>query len=457
VIALLLIGLGVAQSLGFLFSRQQHEQALRVLRDDYALVRVASVFRLLTDTPPTLHERIVRTASSRPLQLDIASEPVVDMDTVGRRNTQLRQRLTGLITTDNAEIRIDFRPMPGPEGDRHTHRSGARESRAGRRPGPPPGQRMLAMAVRLQDGRWLNAVSAPPPRDYSWQGPTLWSLGITAFILSGLMIVMVRRITRPLAQLAVAADRFGRGEAVPPVAEHGPLDIQQTIRAFNRMQARLERFVQGRTRMLAAISHDLRTPITALRVRAELLDDPEARDKIIATLDEMQHMTEATLAFVREEAVQEDSRLIDLAALVESLCDDMSDTGQDVTFRGPGKTPYCCRVVSLKRALRNLIENAVIYGQRARVSLMTEGEALHIEIDDDGPGIAVPDMERVFGPFVRLETSRSRATGGVGLGMAIARSIVRWHGGDILLANRAAGGLRVTVRLPKDGTGETAA
>jgi signal transduction histidine kinase len=231
------------------------------------------------------------------------------------------------------------------------------------------------------------------------------------------------------------------------------VDIQETIQAFNRMRARLERFVQDRTHMLAAISHDLRTPITALRVRAELIDEAETRDKILATLDEMQRMTEATLAFVRAEATQEETRLLDLDALVESVCDDLSDTGKDVTFSGPGKTPYRCRSVSLKRAFSNLIENAVTYGQQARVTLTEEREALHITIDDDGPGIAASDMERVFEPFVRLETSRSRDTGGVGLGMAIARSIVRGHGGDITLENRQAGGLRVLVRLPRDDSG----
>ncbi len=263
------------------------------------------------------------------------------------------------------------------------------------------------------------------------------------------MVLMVRRITRPLAGLALAADRFGRGEAVPPLAEQGPLDVQETIRAFNHMRARLERFVQDRTRMLAAISHDLRTPITALRVRAELIDELDTRGKLLATLDEMQGITEATLAFVREEAAQEDTRLLDLDALIQTVCDDLSDMGQDVTFTGPGKTLYRCRSVSLRRALSNLVENAVTYGQRAWVTLTEEGDVLGITIDDNGPGIAAPDMERVFEPFVRLEASRSCETGGVGLGMTIARSIVRGHGGDITLTNRPEGGLRVTVRVPK--------
>jgi signal transduction histidine kinase len=307
--------------------------------------------------------------------------------------------------------------------------------------------------VRLADDRWLNAVSLPrPPPPPFWEGTSFLSMSLTALILSSLLILMVRRITRPLAQLAVAADRLGRGEAGPPLAEYGPRDIQETIRAFNHMRARLERFVQDRTRMLAAISHDLHTPLTALRVRAELIEEVDTRNKICATLDEIQHMTEATLAFVREDAVQEDTRLLDLDALVQSVCDDLSDTGKDVTFSGPGKLPYRCRAVSFKRALRNLVENAVTYGQCARVTLTEAQDALAITIDDDGPGIAAPDQERVFEPFVRLETSRSRDTGGVGLGMAIARSIVRSHGGEITLANRPQGGLRVTVHVPKDGT-----
>jgi signal transduction histidine kinase len=214
------------------------------------------------------------------------------------------------------------------------------------------------------------------------------------------------------------------------------------------MRGRLQRFVQDRTRMLAAISHDLRTPITTLRLRAEFIDSEETRAKILETLEEMQRMTEATLAFAREEAATEETRRVDLAALVDSVCADLADLGQDVTFSGPERLTYDCRPLSLKRALRNLIENAVAYGERARVALVASEDALCVVIDDDGPGIPEADFERVFQPFVRLEESRSRETGGIGLGMAIARSIVRAHGGEIELANRPAGGLRVTIRLP---------
>jgi signal transduction histidine kinase len=258
-------------------------------------------------------------------------------------------------------------------------------------------------------------------------------------------------MTRAMADLAAAAERLGRGETVPPVPERGPKDVRQTTRAFNRMHGRLQRFVQDRTRMLAAISHDLRTPLTSLRLRAEFVDDNDTRTKILETLDEMERMTEATLAFAREEARREDTRTVDLAALVESLCEDLCDLGMEVTYSGPPSLLYPCRSVSLKRALRNLIENAVTYGRRALVTLAPADHEVQIAIDDDGPGIPEADFERAFAPFVRLEESRSQETGGIGLGMAIARSIVRGHGGDITLANRASGGLRVTLHLPRVG------
>jgi signal transduction histidine kinase len=181
------------------------------------------------------------------------------------------------------------------------------------------------------------------------------------------------------------------------------------------------------------------------------VDDEETRTKILETLDEMERMTEATLAFAREEARREDTRTVDLAALVESLCEDLRDLDMDVTYAGPPSLLYPCRSVSLKRALRNLIENAVTYGQRARVTLAAADQEVSIAIEDDGPGISEADFERVFAPFVRLEESRSQETGGIGLGMAIARSIVRGHGGDITLANRPEGGLRVTIHLPRVG------
>ena len=451
-IALLLLALMLAQAASFLILADERRAAIRTAERKQILERTASIVRLIESTPPALHEQIVHTASVPYLRFWIAGVSAVPEQSPDAGD-ELRRRLEVLLDGDGRELVVFVRDeddeVPdlanGPAG--HAGMPISRAS-AGERwwERHPPG---LLIAARLDDGRWLNAgmsLGHPSPR---WGRFPLLSMGLTAVALSVIVVVMVRRITRPMARLALAAGSMGRGETVAPIAEEGPLDVRQTTRAFNRMQERLQRFVQDRTRMLAAISHDLRTPITSLRLRAEFVDDEETRAKILETLDEMQRMTEATLAFAREEATREETRSVDLAALIESLCEDLADLGKEVAFDGDGKTPHACRPVSLKRAIRNLVENAVTYGERARVALERAGDEFRIVIDDDGPGIPDPEFERVFAPFVRLEPSRSPETGGIGLGMAIARSIVRGHGGDIGLANREGGGLRVTVRLPR--------
>jgi len=304
----------------------------------------------------------------------------------------------------------------------------------------------------LPDGQWLNVATGFPAPRTGWAWPSVVSMTLTAFAILLVVALTVRRITRPLKALSNASEKLGRGEDVAPLAETGPAELQRTTAAFNAMRERLTRFVRDRTVMLAAISHDLRTPLTSLRLHAELVEEGETRTKLLAILEEIQRMTEATLAFAREEAAREETRPVDLSALVDSLCDDLAELGMEVTFAEAGRAPLSCRPVSLKRALRNMIENAVAYGHRARVALEESAGEFAIVIDDDGPGIPEEDRERVFGPFVRLEESRSRETGGIGIGMAIARSIVRAHGGDITLENRAEGGLRATVRLPTDGS-----
>ena len=202
--------------------------------------------------------------------------------------------------------------------------------------------------------------------------------------------------------------------------------------------------------MLAAISHDLRTPLTTLRLRAEFIDDPEAKEKMLATIDEMNVMVEATLAFAREEAAQEDTRTIDLAALIESVCADLTDIGHDIEFTPAERMPYACRPVGLKRAIRNLVENAVRYGIRARAGIERSDTAYRIIVDDDGPGIPEGKLGTVFEPFMRLDESRNMESGGIGLGLSIVRSIVQSHGGEVGLENRPEGGLRATITLPLD-------
>jgi len=472
-IVLLLLALVLAQAISLLIFADERRLALLAANREDVLARTATIVRLLDEAPPVLHERLLASASTGRLRFWLDSTSAVGRHATRHRNNNLARRLRGLIgAEDGVAVLVDVRGRQSPDswddwdewflgpawgwframGDDDEDDDGV-EFREYRYPmgrpggrGPPP--LSLIVAIGLGDGRWLNAETLMPPATPGWAAASLLAMGVMAVLVCAITIVVVRRITRPMAQLARAADAVGRGEDTAPLAEVGPEEIRRTTQAFNRMQARLRRFVDDRTGMLAAISHDLRTPLTSLRLRAEFVDDEELRHKILATLDEMQRMTEATLAFAREEAAREPTRVIDLSALVESVTADLADLDRDVTFAGAERIRCACRPVSLKRALRNLIENAVSYGERARVEVDSTGAEIRITIDDDGPGIPEDAFERVFEPFVRLEESRSTDTGGIGLGMAIARTIVRGHGGDIRLANRPGGGLRATVSLP---------
>ncbi len=472
-VLLLLAALALSHLLAFIVFSGERQQAMRSVHYLELLERTASMVRVLDATPADTREEILRALGSPRLRYWITEVSALPATVTADGETWLVSMLVALLpegrpvpprvlVAENNGQDIAWghhgaahrRPAPGRDGAAGTPKPGDGGAAQGLgaltgdsgRQATPTG---LTLSVPLADGSWLNVTTryAEPPVEWAW--PSIVSLLLAALAITVVAALMVRRIARPLTALAGAAERLGRGEAVVALEESGPAEVRGTTAAFNAMQDRLTRFIRDRTTMLAAISHDLRTPITALRLRAELVEDAETRDKLLQILDEMQRMTEATLAFAREEATREDTRLVDLEALVESLCDDLAELGMETSFTGDGKAPLSCRPVSLKRAVRNLIENAVAYGKRARVSLHQTASALRIDIDDDGPGIPADDLERVFSPFVRLEGSRSRQTGGIGLGMAIARSIVRGHGGDITLENRPQGGLRATVRLPR--------
>ena len=256
-------------------------------------------------------------------------------------------------------------------------------------------------------------------------------------------------MTAPLASLAVAAERLGRDVTAPPIPETGTIETRQASQAFNTMQARLRSLIENRTRMLAAISHDLRTPLTLLRLRAENIEDRQERDKMLATIAEMNSMVQATLNFARDETVAEPQRPTDLTSLLQSITDDMKDAGLPVTMEPAQPLVYQCRSTALKRALTNLIENAVKYGKTAQAEFTATSKAIEITIDDEGPGIPESELNRVLEPFYRVEVSRSRETGGAGLGLALALAGVQAHGGRLVLSNRPSGGLRATVRLPR--------
>ncbi len=319
---------------------------------------------------------------------------------------------------------------------------------------PPPPDLNLPRGGPPAPSSWL-IITSPVKSPAPWRSPDFATAFIVMFILGALMIFWaVRQLLSPVKTLAEAAERLGRDVSnAPPLPETGPLEIATAAIAFNTMASRIRRFVDDRTFLLTAIGHDLRTPITRLKLRAEYMDDDEQRLKMLADLDEMESMVAATLAFGRDITTSEPINRIDLASLLRTLLDDASDGdpehAENLSYDGPEHLTINARPLSLKRALMNLIGNALKYGDAARIILCQKQPAnVLIDIEDSGPGIPAADTELVFEPFRRLETSRNRETGGSGLGLSIARNIVRAHGGDIILQNLPAGGLRARVTLP---------
>jgi len=307
---------------------------------------------------------------------------------------------------------------------------------------------ILRLSLPMSDGQWLN-IEASLERPGAFLPPRL----LLGAILSALAVwivmrFLVARITLPLRQLADTADALDLDRGPPERIETGPSEVKVLAKALHSLHARLVNAVRERTQILAALGHDLRSPITALRLQAEFIDEDQLRERIARILDEMQEMTETTLAYARGLSEAGDKRPSDPFALVARLAEELNTTASPVMLGSMPVITTPLRELPMRRAVRNLIENAQRYGGKVHISGELDGSIARIHIDDDGPGIPLEDLQRVFSPFERLETSRSRDTGGHGLGLTIARDILRAQGGDVTLLNRAEGGLRATVILP---------
>jgi signal transduction histidine kinase len=305
----------------------------------------------------------------------------------------------------------------------------------------------------MPNGAWLWARYDRPPLPSP--APDILIAAALGTLLSGVGAAwLAGRVSRPLSALAYASDEVARGRTAPRLKVKGPDDIRLAAEAFNAMSDRVTRTLESQRQLLSAVGHDLRTPLAAMRITAEFVEDGEVRERLARNLEELQSLTEAVLSAARA-GPGEEKRRVDLAALVESVCDDLVELNIPVEVNITGSAPCLCRPSEIRRAARNLIENAARYGGVARVSLATEGDSLVVTVNDNGPGIPQDKLEEVFEPFVRLEASRNAATGGAGLGLTLARSIAREHGGDVVLENRWAGGeivgLRASLRLPGEG------
>ncbi|MGH7118378.1 MAG: ATP-binding protein [Acetobacteraceae bacterium] len=301
--------------------------------------------------------------------------------------------------------------------------------------------------ARLTDGSWITFSAALIPTAIPSLPSVLLAISFVFVSVIVVAIFLLYTINAPLRRLAQAADSYGRGRAVL-LPERGPHEIVQVEQAFNALQRRIHRLIDDRTQALAAVSHDLRTPIARLRLRSGLIPDKTMQAESDRDLGEMEAMIDATLAYLRGDDDVEEPRLTDVASILATLVDAATDAGESVTLSGPHHAVALLRGLSIKRALANLIGNAVVYGESARIDCQQTADGIAITIDDCGPGIPEADLAAVFEPFHRLEASRSRATGGVGLGLTIARQAIERDGGSIRLVNREGGGLRAAIWLP---------
>ncbi len=299
--------------------------------------------------------------------------------------------------------------------------------------------------VQLRHGQWGLFRYELPAELLVWPWGLFGGLLVLLVAVLGVSLVAVRWMTRPLSTLATAADHLGKDLQHAPLPEQGPLEVRRAAAAFNTMQRRLARFVDEWTRILTAVSHDLKTPITRMRLRLEMVDDPQLKAKFDRDLQEMQVMLQSSLDFMRGITLQEEVRPLDINALMETLCEDTGDTGHIIRVSGRAASPYQGRPMALKRAISNLLENAIRYGKEVEVGIEDADDRLQITIADRGPGLPDELLEKAFEPFFRAEDSRNPQTGGTGLGLSIARA----HGGELSLKNRPGGGLEAVLVLPR--------
>lgn len=350
----------------------------------------------------------------------------------------------------------------GPRGDNDPGRPGAPGGPGGPPGdfgGPPRGQRLdgprdepfivgdFKLAIHQDNGRWTVIEPKPAIRFDTWQQRILLILVLSMLCVSPLAWLFARRLSGPISAFAGAAERLGRDPRAAPLELKGSAEVIAAANAFNMMQERLRRYVEDRTAMIGAVAHDLRTPLTRLRFRIEAVPD-DVRAKLASDIDQMEAMIAATMAFVRDTTRPAERTRLELASLLESIIDEAAETGGQASVELGEKIVIDGDPVALRRLLTNLVENGLKYGGAVQGRVRAEGRLAVIEIDDNGPGIVPAELDRVFEPFFRSEPSRNRETGGIGLGLAVVRSVARAHGGDVTLHNRPEGGLRARVELP---------
>lgn len=437
-ILVLLLALAALHAVGYWVYRAGIETMALNAQDRALAERVVSIKRAIANIPDDQErDRAAHALSSSSLEvhwskvsLVLGSAPTTE------RSRDIARRLKELVPDLAAEaFRIGF-------ADDGALASGEAESY----------RHMLLISVRIDDGSWVNFASPSLGTVQHLDMSVILAALAVALAIVVVAAFLLKWVTRPLQALAVAAERFKLDETPLPIDEHGPAEVRRAAKAFNMMRARIQRLVSERTQALAAVSHDLRTPITRLRLRSEFVEDESTRQLIDQDLADMETMIDSTLEFLRGGTSGEKPRPIDIVSVLKTVADGQADLGHDVSVEGQNHALVMGRLIGLKRAFTNIIGNAVKYAHHVKVTIASEAGQVVIDVEDDGPGIPQGEFEKVFHPFYRIEDSRSRKTGGTGLGLTIAQAVIQAHGGTIALSNRSTAnvekGLRVRVSLP---------
>jgi signal transduction histidine kinase len=444
----------VALLVSFAIHMHDRSEALAQASGMQTAQRIADIVRLLEPLAPAERRRIVQVFSAPPLAISLGERSLERqaLEAQGGPRAALfgvmLRRFLGdgrpaVVAVREADAVVPARIGPGPMAHAPWMAPGAAMHF-----GSAPGVSFVAQ-VRLNDGALVTFDSRQPAQTAGWPYRLLLSLAVLLAAVVAVSLVAVRWATRPLKVLADAADELGRNIHRAPMPEKGPVEVTRAARAFNTMQERLAGYIRERAATLAAMSHDLKTPVNRLRLRAELLEDSEAKKKISQDLEEMESMILGTLEFMRGGETTEKPQPVDVNALLASLQGDAQDTGGQVAIEGVASRPYVGRPQALKRCFGNLLDNALKYAGPAMVLVEDLPDRLVVRIRDRGPGIPEAELGRVFEPFYRLEASRSRDTGGTGLGLSIARQIAQLHGGTLTLHNLKGGGLEAVLAFPR--------
>ncbi len=400
------------------------------------LDRAGSIATLMGSIPPKARNTAAHALTSNVWHFEVRTGKDVAQP-MSPEEERLAARLKAMLPPKTAKLPVTVRFRSELPDDRLEHKNH-----------PPRQGTAIEMTIPVVRNTQLVATFFRPPAP-PWPAEISLAAVVAIIVASAAAAYIARRVARPLSELADAASVAARGGSAPRVPEVGPDDVRNAAIAFNAMTDQVTRTLESQRQLLSAVGHDLRTPITAMRINIEFVEDPELRERLQKNLDELQDLTEAVLSAARGTG-GEMRRQIDLAALVESVCADLDDLGEPVVWKGHEPAPICCRANEIRRAVRNLVENAVAYGKKADVAIEESTKAYEILIDDEGPGIDEEDRTRVFEPFVRLESSRNEETGGSGLGLTLVKAIAEGHGGEVVMENRAQGGLRVRLRLPRE-------